>query len=91
MCLNKFVVNKLSHRATVYQCFHCQWTIAVDGVDLDRDVGRSSKYLVLKGFKDLFFPSDRISAGSGVSDFDTTSSVAGGTFESNISLVDPTV
>ena len=29
--------------------------------------------------------------GSGVSDVDTTSSVIGGTFESNISLVDPTV
>ena len=34
---------------------------------------------------------DRVSANSGVSDFDTTSSVIGGTFESNISLVDPTI
>ena len=34
---------------------------------------------------------DHVSAGSGVSDFDTTSSVAGGAFKSNISLVDPTV
>ena len=38
-----------------------------------------------------FSLSDCVSAGSGVSDFNTTSSVAGGTFESNISLVDPTV
>ena len=34
---------------------------------------------------------DHVSAGSGVSDFDTTSSVIGGTFESNISLVDPAI
>ena len=34
---------------------------------------------------------DHVSAGSGVLDFDTTSSVAGGTFVSNISLVDPTI
>ena len=38
-----------------------------------------------------FSLSDCVSAGSGVSDFDTTSSVIGGTFKSNISLVDPTV
>ena len=38
-----------------------------------------------------FSLSDRVSASSGVSDFDTTSSVIGGTFESNISLVDPAV
>ena len=35
--------------------------------------------------------SDHISASSGVLDFDTTSSVAGGTFQSNISLVDPSI
>ena len=34
---------------------------------------------------------DHVSASSGVSDFDITSSVIGGTFESNISLVDPTI
>ena len=38
-----------------------------------------------------FSLSDRVLASSGASDFDTTSSVDGGTFESNISLVDPTV
>ena len=38
-----------------------------------------------------FSLSNRASAGSGVLDFDTTSSVTGGMFESNISLVDPTV
>ena len=38
-----------------------------------------------------FSLSDRVSASSGASYFDTTSSVDGGTFESNISLVDPTV
>ena len=38
-----------------------------------------------------FSLSDHVSASSGVLDFDTTSSVIGGTFESNISLVDPTV
>ena len=32
-----------------------------------------------------------VSAGLGVSDFDPTSSVIGGMFESNIYLVDPTV
>ena len=32
-----------------------------------------------------------VSAGMGVSYFDTISSVVGGTFKSNISLVDPTV
>ena len=39
MCSDKLVVNKLSHCAAVYQCFHCQWTIAVDCVDLDGDIG----------------------------------------------------
>ena len=34
---------------------------------------------------------DHVSASLGVSDFDTTSSVTGGTFKSNISLVDPTI
>ena len=38
-----------------------------------------------------FSLSDCVSAGSGVSDVDTTSSVVGGTFKSNISLVGPTV
>ena len=38
-----------------------------------------------------FSLSDRVSAGSGILDFDTTSSVAGGMFKSNISLVDPTI
>ena len=49
MCSDKLVVNKLSHCAAVYQCFHCQWTIAVDCVDLDRDIGGPPKYLVSKG------------------------------------------
>ena len=83
MCLDELVVNKFSCHAAVYQCPHCQWTIAVDCVDLDRDIGGPPKYLVLKA---LYC----VSASSGVSDFDTTSSVTGGTFESNISLVDPT-
>ena len=34
---------------------------------------------------------DHVPAGLGISDFDTTSSVNGGTFKSNISLVDPTI
>ena len=34
---------------------------------------------------------DHVSASSGVLDFDTTSSVVGGTFVSNISLVDPII
>ena len=38
-----------------------------------------------------FSLSDRVSASLVALDFDTTSSVNGGTFESNISLVDPTV
>ena len=38
-----------------------------------------------------FSLSDHVSASSGASDFDTTSSVDGGKFESNISLVDPTL
>ena len=38
-----------------------------------------------------FSLSDHVSASLGASDFDTTSSVDGGTFKSNISLVDPTV
>ena len=38
-----------------------------------------------------FSLSDHVSASSGASDFDTTSSVDGGEFESNISLVDPTI
>ena len=38
-----------------------------------------------------FSLSDHVSAGSGVSDFDTTSSVVDGTLKSNISLVDPTI
>ena len=63
MCLDKLVVNKFSHCTAVYQCFHCQWTIAVDHVDLDRVVGGPLKYLVF----------------------------VGGTFKSNISLVDPTI
>ena len=45
----KLMVNKFSHCAAVYQCFHCQWTIAVDRVDLDRDIGGPPKYLVSKG------------------------------------------
>ena len=46
---DKLVVNKLSHCTTVYQCFHCQWTVAVDRMDLDRDIGGPPKYLVSKG------------------------------------------
>ena len=41
--------------------------------------------------KTLFSLSDHASAGSGVLDFETTSSVTGGVFESNISFVDPTI
>ena len=39
----------------------------------------------------LFSVSDGVLVGLDISDFDTTSSVIGSTFESNISLVDPTV
>ena len=53
---DKLVVNKFSCCATVYQCFHCQWMIAVDHVDLDRDICGPPKYLVSKGLKDLLFP-----------------------------------
>ena len=88
---DKLVANKLSHCATVYQCFHCQWTIAVDHMDLDRDIGGPPKYLVSKASRIHFSLSDHVSASLGALDFDTTSSVDGGTFESNISLVDPTV
>ena len=49
MCSDKLMVNKLSHCAAVYQCFHCQWMIAVHHMNLDRDVGGPPKYLVLKG------------------------------------------
>ena len=54
--LDKLMVNKFSHCATVYQCFHCQWTVAVDCMDLDGDIGGPPKYLVLKGLEDLLFP-----------------------------------
>ena len=53
---DKLVVNKLPCCAAVNQCFHCQWTIAVDCMDLDRDVGGPPKYLVLKGLQDSLFP-----------------------------------
>ena len=46
---DKLVVNKFSRCTTVYQCFHCQWTVAVDCMDLDRDIGGPPKYLVSKG------------------------------------------
>ena len=49
MYSDELMVNKFSCCAAVYQCFHCQWTIAVDHVDLDRDIGGPLKYLVLKG------------------------------------------
>ena len=49
------MVDKLSCHATVYQCFHCQWMIAVNHVDLDRDIGGPPKYLVLKGLGPLGF------------------------------------
>ena len=49
MCSDKLMVNKFSCCTAVYQCFHCQWTIAVDCVDLDGDIGGPPKYLVLKG------------------------------------------
>ena len=49
MHLDKLVVNKFSHCAAVYQRFHCQWMIAVDHMDLDRDIGGPPKYLVSKG------------------------------------------
>ena len=49
MCSDKLMVNKLSCCTAVYQCFHCQWMIAVNHVDLDRDIGGPLKYLVLKG------------------------------------------
>ena len=54
--LDKLMVNKLSRCTTVYQCFHCKWTIAVDRVDLDRDIGGPPKYLVLKGLEDSLCP-----------------------------------
>ena len=60
-------------------------------MDLDRDIGGPPKYLVLKGLEDLLFPFGLCVASLGVLDFDTTSSVIGGTFKSNISLVDPTI
>ena len=53
---DKLVVNKLSLCAAVYQCFHCQWTVAVDCMDLDRDIGGPLKYLVSKGLYDSLFP-----------------------------------
>ena len=49
---DKLVVNKLPRCAAVDQCFHCQWTIAIDRMDLDRDVGGPPKYLVSKGLQD---------------------------------------
>ena len=49
MCLDELMVNKFSHCATVYQFSHGQWTIAVNHVDLDGDIGGPLKYLVLKG------------------------------------------
>ena len=55
------------------------------------DIGGPPKYLVSKASRIHFSLSDCVSAGLGVSDFDTTSSVTGGTSESNISLVDPTI
>ena len=56
VCSDKLVVNKFSHCAAVYQCFHCQWTVAVDRVDLDGDIGGPSKYFVLKGLEDSLLP-----------------------------------
>ena len=47
--------------------------------------------LFRKASRICFSLSDCVLASSGVSYFDTTSSVVGGTFESNISLVDPTI
>ena len=64
---DKLMVNKYSRYtayATVYQCFHCQWTVAVDRVDLDGDIGGPPKYLVLKGLSDSLLP-----FGSGISQF----------------------
>ena len=46
---DKLVVNELPCCAAVDQCFHCQWTIAVHRMDLDRDVGGPPKHLVSKG------------------------------------------
>ena len=56
VCPDKLMVNKFSHCAAVYQCFHCKWTIAVDCVDLDRDIGGPPKYLVSKGLEDSLSP-----------------------------------
>ena len=56
MCSDKLVVNKLPHCAAVYQCFHCQWTVAVDRMDLDGDIGGPPKYLVSKGLEDSLLP-----------------------------------
>ena len=53
---DKLMVNKLSHCTAVYQCLHCQWTVAVDHVDLDGDIGGPPKYLVSKGFEDSLLP-----------------------------------
>ena len=47
--------------------------------------------LSCKSSEILFSVLDCVSASLDVSDFDTTSSVIGGMFKSNISLVDPTI
>ena len=47
--------------------------------------------LSCKSSEILFSVLDYVSASLDVSDFDTTSSVIGGMFKSNISLVDPTI
>ena len=46
---DKLMVNEFSGCTAVYQCFHCQWTIAVNHADLDRDIGGPLKYLVSMG------------------------------------------
>ena len=56
MSSDKLVVNKLPRCTAVDQCFHFQWTIAVNRMDLDGDVGGPPKYLVSKGLQDSLFP-----------------------------------
>ena len=54
---DKLMVNKFTCCTTVYQCFHCQWTVDVDCVDLDGDIHRwTSKIFCFKGPLGFAFP-----------------------------------
>ena len=57
MCSDELMVDKLSYHTTVYQCAHCQWAIAVDRVDLDRDIGGPPEISCFKGPLGFTFPS----------------------------------